>query len=206
MLPLQTISLTTNGWYVVLKQSFTISVLELLKRASYLAGFFFYIPTWYEIEDLSLALPERVLAIGLTVLCCRSVCSSLGGTILCVNQRRNTWNVSFQVIIRKSVTLDALQSKYNVSEIISKAPFALMLMALCEQIQTCTEKGKLYECAFVFEKVYEKSQIKLIFYKITWILCSFWSFFLCAWLVLHPVLRCHTILRPRNSSSIFTIG
>lgn len=95
---------------------------------------------------------------------------------ICVNRRRNTWNVSFQVIIRKLVTLDALLSKYNVSEIISKAPFALILMALCEQIQTCTGKGKLYECAFLFEKVYERSQIKLIFYKIIWILCNFWSF------------------------------
>lgn len=45
-----------------------------------------------------------------------------------VNQRRNTQNVDFQVIIRKLVTLDTLQPEYNVSEIIVKAPFALILM------------------------------------------------------------------------------
>lgn len=48
---------------------------------------------------------------------------------------------------------------------LSETPFAFFLMALYEQIHMCTGRGKLYECAFVFEKMYEQSQIKLIFYK-----------------------------------------
>lgn len=55
--------------------------------------------------------------------------------------------------------------RINVSEMLSETPFALLLMALYEQIHMCTGRGKLYECAFVFEKMYEQSQIKLIFYK-----------------------------------------
>lgn len=47
-----------------------------------------------------------------------------------VNQRRNTQNIDFQVVIRKLVTLDALQPEYNVSEIIVKASLALILMIL----------------------------------------------------------------------------
>lgn len=77
---------------------------------------------------------------------------------------------------------------------ISETPFALLLMALYEQIHMCTGRGKLYECAFVFEKMYEKSQIKVIFYKIVWISCIFWSFFLSMHgLFCIHVLRCHTI-------------
>lgn len=47
-----------------------------------------------------------------------------------VNQRRNTQNIDFQVVIRKLVTLDALQPEYNVSEIIVKASLALILIVL----------------------------------------------------------------------------
>lgn len=64
------------------------------------------------------------------------------------------------------MTLDALQSKCSVSEMISKAPFALLLMALYERFQMFSGRGKLYECAFVFKEVYERSQIKLIFYEV----------------------------------------
>lgn len=120
-------TLTTTDWSVVFKQCFIISDVELLKkRKLYSWVFFLYsISVWSREPTFSSTWNEYL---PLMVLCCRSVSSSLCGTIMCVNQRRSTQNIDFQVVIRKLVTLDALQPEYNVSEIIVKAPLALILM------------------------------------------------------------------------------
>lgn len=61
---------------------------------------------------------------------------------MCVNQRRSTQNIDFQVVIRKLVTLDALQPEYKVSEIIVKAPLALILILMLYVSKSRHELGK----------------------------------------------------------------
>lgn len=85
-----------------------------------------------------------------------------------VNQRRNTQNIDFQGIIRKLVTLDALQPEYNVSEIIVKAPFALMLtiLMLCvSKSRHALGKANCMNVHFFLRKSVRKKPNKTYFLK-----------------------------------------
>lgn len=85
-----------------------------------------------------------------------------------VNQRRNTRNIDFQGIIRKLVTLDALQPEYNVSEIIVKAPFALMLTILMLYVSKSRHalgKANCMNVHFFLRKSVRKKPNKTYFLK-----------------------------------------
>lgn len=78
-------------------------------------------------RELSLALPET------------SISHWLGSSLLQVSLLFPVWDNymceleknHLKCFFPKLVTLDALQSKHNMSETISEAPFALILMAVC---------------------------------------------------------------------------
>lgn len=80
-----------------------------------------------------------------------------------VNQRRNTQNIDFQVVIRKLVILDDLQPEYNVSEIIVQASLTSILMLYVSKSRHVLGRANCMNVHFFKEKVYKRSQIKLIF-------------------------------------------
>lgn len=97
-----------------------------------------------------------------------------------VNQRRNTQNFDFQVIIRKLVTLDALQPEYNVSEIIVKAPFALILtiLMLCvSKSRHALGKANRMNVHFFLRKSVQKEPNKTYFLKKLLLICATYKAF-----------------------------
>lgn len=82
-----------------------------------------------------------------------------------VNQRRNTQSIDFQVVIRKLVTLDALQPEYNVSEIIVKASLALILMLYVSKSRHALGRANCMNVHFFLRKSVQKEPNKTYFLK-----------------------------------------